>query len=352
MLDEIYAVEWAGGRWRFKSSFGTALKLWGDSAWGNFSTYCEAGGRRRADSQRADDHGPLRATVADRGEQRGAARAAAAAAERRRTQPLPRRSAARPPCAVDPAGWATSATPHHGASAGDERPTARSTTRPGASGSGSGSSRMGKDEPGIRVGSASPESSTLTPDSLTPDFSLFALICSAESITSVTGPSLTSSTSMCARNRPVATRTPCPRLGDELLVNPLGLLRRRRGDEARPAAFAAIAQQRELAHHEQLAADVGQREIHLAVGVLEDRAGRRLCRPATRRSSSSSSAATPSSTSNPRPISPTVSPSTTTRGAHALDAGPHSETPALMVLWSLLRYHGCTNIAACSILRR
>jgi membrane-bound metal-dependent hydrolase YbcI (DUF457 family) len=39
MLDEIYAVEWARGRWRFKSSFGTALKLWGDSAWGNFSVY-------------------------------------------------------------------------------------------------------------------------------------------------------------------------------------------------------------------------------------------------------------------------------------------------------------------------
>lgn len=38
-LDEIYAVEWAGGRWRFKKSFGTALKLWSDSAWGNFSTY-------------------------------------------------------------------------------------------------------------------------------------------------------------------------------------------------------------------------------------------------------------------------------------------------------------------------
>jgi membrane-bound metal-dependent hydrolase YbcI (DUF457 family) len=39
MLDEIFAVEWAGGRWRFKKSFGTALKLWSDSTWGNFSTY-------------------------------------------------------------------------------------------------------------------------------------------------------------------------------------------------------------------------------------------------------------------------------------------------------------------------
>jgi hypothetical protein len=38
-LDEIYSVQWTSGRWRFKSSFGTALKLWGDSAWDNFSVY-------------------------------------------------------------------------------------------------------------------------------------------------------------------------------------------------------------------------------------------------------------------------------------------------------------------------
>jgi membrane-bound metal-dependent hydrolase YbcI (DUF457 family) len=38
-LDEIYSVEWKGGRWRFKKSFGTALKLWGDNSWANFSTY-------------------------------------------------------------------------------------------------------------------------------------------------------------------------------------------------------------------------------------------------------------------------------------------------------------------------
>jgi membrane-bound metal-dependent hydrolase YbcI (DUF457 family) len=38
-LDEIYAIEFAHGRWRLKKSFGTALKLWGDSRWDNFSTY-------------------------------------------------------------------------------------------------------------------------------------------------------------------------------------------------------------------------------------------------------------------------------------------------------------------------
>ena len=39
VLDEIYAVEWTGGRWRFKKSFGTALKLWGKNGWANISTY-------------------------------------------------------------------------------------------------------------------------------------------------------------------------------------------------------------------------------------------------------------------------------------------------------------------------
>jgi membrane-bound metal-dependent hydrolase YbcI (DUF457 family) len=39
LLDEMYAVEWQGGRWRFKKSFGTALKLWGKSGWANVSTY-------------------------------------------------------------------------------------------------------------------------------------------------------------------------------------------------------------------------------------------------------------------------------------------------------------------------
>jgi hypothetical protein len=38
ILDEIYAVEFKGGRWRLKKSFGTAIKFWGDDAWSNFST--------------------------------------------------------------------------------------------------------------------------------------------------------------------------------------------------------------------------------------------------------------------------------------------------------------------------
>src|SRR5690606_24591955 len=39
LLDEIYSVEWQGGRWRLKSSAGTAIKLWGPEAWANFSCY-------------------------------------------------------------------------------------------------------------------------------------------------------------------------------------------------------------------------------------------------------------------------------------------------------------------------
>ena len=41
VLDEIYAVEFAGGRWRLKKSFGTAIKLWGDDRWSNFTTYAK-----------------------------------------------------------------------------------------------------------------------------------------------------------------------------------------------------------------------------------------------------------------------------------------------------------------------
>jgi hypothetical protein len=37
VLDEIYAVDWTGAR--LKKSFGTAIKFWGDSLWGNLSMY-------------------------------------------------------------------------------------------------------------------------------------------------------------------------------------------------------------------------------------------------------------------------------------------------------------------------
>ena len=41
ILDEIYSVEWKGGRWRFKKSFGTAVKLWGNNTWSNLTTYAK-----------------------------------------------------------------------------------------------------------------------------------------------------------------------------------------------------------------------------------------------------------------------------------------------------------------------
>lgn len=39
LLDEIYAIDWRHGRPRLKKSFGTAIKIWGDSLWGNLSVY-------------------------------------------------------------------------------------------------------------------------------------------------------------------------------------------------------------------------------------------------------------------------------------------------------------------------
>jgi LexA-binding, inner membrane-associated putative hydrolase len=41
LLDEIYSVEWKGGRYRLKKSFGTAMKFWGDDAWANLSCYAK-----------------------------------------------------------------------------------------------------------------------------------------------------------------------------------------------------------------------------------------------------------------------------------------------------------------------
>jgi len=41
VLDEIYSVDWRGRKIRVKSSFGTALKWYGKSWWGNFSTYAK-----------------------------------------------------------------------------------------------------------------------------------------------------------------------------------------------------------------------------------------------------------------------------------------------------------------------
>lgn len=39
VLDEIYAIEWHRGRFRFKKSFGTALKMFSNNPWANISMY-------------------------------------------------------------------------------------------------------------------------------------------------------------------------------------------------------------------------------------------------------------------------------------------------------------------------
>lgn len=41
VLDELYSIEWKRGAWRFKRSFGTALKFWSKSPWANFSCYAK-----------------------------------------------------------------------------------------------------------------------------------------------------------------------------------------------------------------------------------------------------------------------------------------------------------------------
>lgn len=41
LLDELYSLDWSHGRLRVKSSFGTALKIFGHGIWPNFSVYAK-----------------------------------------------------------------------------------------------------------------------------------------------------------------------------------------------------------------------------------------------------------------------------------------------------------------------
>lgn len=41
ILDEIWSVEFRRGKYTFKKSFGTALKLWGQNSWANYLTYAK-----------------------------------------------------------------------------------------------------------------------------------------------------------------------------------------------------------------------------------------------------------------------------------------------------------------------
>ncbi len=43
ILDELWSIDFAGGRFRLKSSFGTAMKFWGDSMGPNLLTYALGG---------------------------------------------------------------------------------------------------------------------------------------------------------------------------------------------------------------------------------------------------------------------------------------------------------------------
>jgi hypothetical protein len=66
----------------------------------------------------------------------------------------------------------------------------------------------------------------------------------------------------------------------EGVVERLGLVRRRRGGEARPVSLARVAEQRELAHREHRAAGVHDAAVELAGVVLEDTELRDLRREA------------------------------------------------------------------------
>ena len=325
VLDEIYAVEWKGGRWRFKKSFGTAIKFWGDDGWSNFSTYAklaivamfilgeptvmqqlEASNPQFAsqyqrpaaiDSGSLEPSWPAATKMLDAAPTRlrnfvqrarhrtsnresdysrsngGIATIRRGDRSRIECEPLHRRS--------QPTQW--------------QWPTDQ--------------------RPAIRHGSAATVRSghELRLQCSTPAVLAALHYLSAVSIHSVTGPSFTSDTSMCSRNLPVATSMPAARTrATKCLVQPLGQLRRRRIGEARPPAAAAIAVERELAHHEHRPAHLGQRAIHLARFVFEYSQADDLLRQPIHLRRRHRRAQRPTARPSPRPIRPVTAPSTVT----------------------------------------
>ena len=118
----------------------------------------------------------------------------------------------------------------------------------------------------------------------------------------VTGPSLTSSTAMSARNRPVATRAPSRRSSSTTACDErLGLLGPGRRDPARAAAPARVAVERELADDEHLAVGVGHGAVHHARVVVEDPQAPDACSASLRASASVSVWVTPTSATRPGP---------------------------------------------------
>ena len=102
----------------------------------------------------------------------------------------------------------------------------------------------------------------------------------AESIQSVTGPSLIKATCMCAPNTPVGDGAPELALqrGDESVEQGPRDFRRRRGAVGRAGALFRRRMERELTDGEDLAADVAHRAVHDAGVVVEDAQGDDLVR--------------------------------------------------------------------------
>ncbi len=84
----------------------------------------------------------------------------------------------------------------------------------------------------------------------------------------VKGPRFTRLTSIMAPKTPVSTWG-TSREGDEVLVEPLGLIGRGGVGEGGAVALPAVGEERELADHEHLASHVGQAQVGLAALVLE-----------------------------------------------------------------------------------
>ena len=130
----------------------------------------------------------------------------------------------------------------------------------------------------------------------------------------VTGPALTSSTSIMAPKRPLTTGAPRPRASSiSRSISGLGVLPRRRRRVGGAPSLPGVRHQRELGDHAQGAAHVEQRAVHAAGVVGEDTQVDELAGELRGLVGVVLEADPDQHTAAPRPCGPTSSPATVTR---------------------------------------
>ena len=271
ILDEIYSVEWKGGAWRLKKSSGTAVKLWGDDAWANFTTYTkliivagiilgEPSVMEQIQSRRSGAGGSLPAI---QGRYRGwSDEIAGASAANCRSM----RSGSRDRAGVESVCGTATASAVSATPAQSVLPTAPANFRRRRA-------ERQSVRPAARRNFRAPPASNGFDTAQRPQWP--GSSSSRRSQVCCVDPQRHRAVvhqrhvHVCAKHAGRHFDAERPHARDEFVVQPLGKLRRRGVGEARPPAFAAIAEERELAHDQHRPADFDERAIHLAVVIFE-----------------------------------------------------------------------------------